>query len=145
MALPLDFCVFFVLMRLQSSFLKFVLVRWCLDAVSMSHVLRFTVIWGRVSVSVPETCHLACLLRPFWHLGGPSSDPGGLRTTRGETLGSRPISVDLGGFRDHILRVLGSFWHNKCIFCYACLQIMFFNDFGVCFWMSEAPESRFWC
>ena len=41
------------------------------------------------SLLVPKTCHLACLVPPFWHPGGPWDDPGALGSTRKETLGSR--------------------------------------------------------
>ena len=120
--------------------LKFVLVRWCLDVDSMSRVLQFTVIWGADDVSlVPKTCCLACLLRPLWHLGGPSSDPGGLRSTR--RLG---FLLFLAGFQDHILRFVGYIWNKTCVF-FACLQVTFFDDCGVCFWMSAVSESSIWC
>ena len=78
------------------SLLKFV---WCPDAVSLSHVLQTTVILARMlSVLVAKACYLACLLRPIWHLGGPSSNSGGLGSTRRETLGFQAwISIDFGG------------------------------------------------
>ena len=42
-------------------------------------------------------CHLACLLCPIWHLGGPSSDAGGLGSTLKEALGFQAwISIDFG-------------------------------------------------
>ena len=79
-----------------------------------------------LSVFVPKTCHLACLLRPLWHLGGPSSDPGGLRSTRRETLGSRRGFLSIWGeFRERIFKAVGNFWNRKCVFCYACLQVIF--------------------
>ena len=42
-----------------------------------------------LSVSVPKSCDLACLLPPLWHLGGTSSDPGAIASTRRVALGSR--------------------------------------------------------
>ena len=43
-------------------------------------------------------------VRPLWHLRGPSSDPGGLRSTGRESLGSRLGSLSiLGSFWDRIL------------------------------------------
>ena len=124
------------------------LVRWCRDAVSLSHVLQFMVIWCTDVFSfVAQTCHLASLLRPLWHLGGPSNDPGGLRSTRKETLGSRlravfQFWVDFGtAFREFSV-ISGT---TNVAFCYACLQLTFCDDFGVCFWMSGASESSIWC
>ena len=85
------------------------LVRWCLDAVSMSRVLQFTVIlYADVASLGAKTCHLACLLRPLSHLGGPSSDPGGLGSTRRETVGFQAwISVDFGVMTESTPRVIG--------------------------------------
>ena len=42
-----------------------------------------------VASLVPKACHLACLLRPIWQLVGPSSDSGGLGSTRKRPWGSR--------------------------------------------------------
>ena len=48
----------------------------------------FMVILARMlAVLVVKTCYLACVLHPIWYLGGPSSDSGGLGSTRRETLG----------------------------------------------------------
>ena len=91
-------------------------------------------------------CHLACLLRPLWHPGGPLSDPGELGTTRGEMLGSTLGLLSISdGFRDQILKVLCLFWNRICVFCHACLQVTFCNDFGVWIWMSGLPESSICC
>ena len=45
----------------------------------------FDVTCFMLSVLVPEA--LACLLRPLWLLGAPSSDPGGLGAQRGRPWG----------------------------------------------------------
>ena len=65
--------------------------------------------WGLDVISFgAQTCHLACLSRPLQHLGGSSSDPGALGSTRRETLGSMlRFLLFSGGFRDRILRVVG--------------------------------------
>ena len=63
---------------------------------------------------------------------GPSSDSGGLGSTRRETLGFQAwISVDFDEFRDRHMGVLGNLWNNNCVFWHACLQVAFFKDFGV--------------
>ena len=43
---PLYFGLLVVECIFSISLLKFVLVRWCLDAVSMSRILQLSVIWG---------------------------------------------------------------------------------------------------
>ena len=88
--------------------------------VSLSHVLQPTVFCGAAVVSFGVqnrlTCHLAFLLRPVWHLVGPSSDSGRLGNTRRETLGFQAwSSVDSGGIWG---LAFGSFWqtlqHKLC-------------------------------
>ena len=111
--------MFFVLVDAFSniSLLNFVLVRWCQDVVSMSRVLQFTVFLGGHVVSFDATCDLACLLRPLWHLGGPSSGPGALGGTRRETLGPRlEFVLILNGLRDRISRASGKLWSNISVF-----------------------------
>ena len=41
-----------------------------------------------LSVLFCKTCDLAHLLPPLWHRWGPSTDPGGIRSARRDTLGS---------------------------------------------------------
>ena len=58
-------------------------------------------------VLVAQTCHLACLLRPLWLLGDHRAIQGH-REHRKEHLGFQAlIAVDLGGFRDRILKGFG--------------------------------------
>ena len=65
-----------------------VLVRWCLDAVSTSRVFQFTVNWGadvvKFGAQNVSVCMLVASNLAPW---GPSSDPGGLGSTRKETSG----------------------------------------------------------
>ena len=77
---------------------------------------------------------------------GPSSDAGGLGSTRKETLGVQAwISIDFGRISGRHLDVFVQLWHNNCLFWHACLQVTFFKDFGVRIWTSGAPESSIWC
>ena len=90
-----------------------------------------------LSVLESKKCDLACL---------PSSDPGGLRNTRRDTLGSRPgFLLILGGFPDRMVRVVLPPLSRQIVFCYACSQVTVLNDFGVCFCVSGGPESSIWC
>ena len=60
------------------------LVRWCADVVSMLRVFGADVVsFGAQDVA------FGMPVVPFRHLGGPSSDPGSLGSTRRETLGVR--------------------------------------------------------
>ena len=89
----------------------------CLDAVSASRVFQFTVNWGADVVkfgtqNVSSSMLVASNLAPW----GPSSDAGGLGSTRKETLGFQAwISIDLGGISEP---PFGSFWptleHKLC-------------------------------
>ena len=78
--------------------------------------------------------------------GGPSSDAGGLGSTRKETLGIQAwISIDCGRISGP---PFGRFWqtlHKNCVFLHACLQVTFFKDFGVRIWTSWVPESSILC
>ena len=49
----------------------------------------------------------------------------------------------LGEFPNRIWGVVGDLWINKCVFCYSCLQVTFFNDFGVCFTVSGLQNQAF--
>ena len=67
-------CCFLFFCFYRTSLVKCVLFRWCLDEVSLSRVMFFTIRRdlrraGVVSSGTRRTCHLVCLLRPFWHLG----------------------------------------------------------------------------
>ena len=124
----------------EISLLKCVLARWCLDAVSTSRVCKFMVNVGADSAKFgAQTCHLACL-------GGHRANQGNLGAH-----GRRPWRSRLGflsileGFRGRHLDVFGQLWHNNCVFWHACLQVTFFEVFGVWIWMSGAPESSIWC
>ena len=108
------------------------LVRWCPDVVSVPCGFQSVVIFG-VDVASSGAQNVSFGMLGASNLtGGPSNDSGGLGSTRRETLGSRFQLLSIfGGFRDCHLRVAGQFWHKKCVFCYACLQVTFFSDFGV--------------
>jgi hypothetical protein len=66
---------------------------------------------------VPKTCHLAGLVPPLLHPGGPWDDPGAPGSTRKEILGSRLgfLSI-LGGFRDPFLRAFWETWTKLSVF-----------------------------
>ena len=86
---------------------------------SMSRVSQFTMLLGAdVISSGGQNVSCGMLVASVWHLGGPSTDPVGLRSTRRETLGSRLgfLSI-LGGSKDRILRVFSHLWNNKCVSC----------------------------
>ena len=79
-------------MFLESSLLKFVLLRWCPDAASMLRILQFAVILGAdiqtvffCARNVPSGMPVASTSAP----GGSSNDLGALGSARKETLGSR--------------------------------------------------------
>ena len=91
-------------------------------------------------------CQLWCPKRVIWHACSAHFGPkcviwhavrsratSAQQKTLGSRLGLLLISVR---FRHRILKVFGNLWNNKCVFCYACLHVRLFNDFGVCFWMS---------
>ena len=101
---------------------------------------------GCCQIWCPKTCHLACLLRPLWHLGDHRAMQGDLGAHGRRPWGSRLgfLSI-LEGFRSRHLNVFGQLWHNNCVFWHACLQVTFFKDFGVSIWMSGAPEPSIWC
>ena len=77
---------------------------------------------------------MAGLLRPLWHLGGPSSDPEGLRSIRRETLESQLgfLSI-MRGFRDRILIDFMATLGTTNAFVVMRVRRSFFNDFEVCF------------
>ena len=103
--------------------------------------------WARILPNlVPKTGHLACLLRPIWHLGDHRAMQGDLGAHGRRPWGSRLgfLSI-LEGFRGRHLDVFGQLWHNNCVFWHACLQVTFFKDFGVRIWTSWAPESSILC
>ena len=80
---------------------------------------------------VPKPRHLACLLRPIWHLGDNRAMQGDLGAHGRRPWGSRLgfLSI-LEGFRGRHVDVFGQFWQNNCVFWHACLQVTFFKDFG---------------
>ena len=96
----------------------------------MSHLSQFMVSVGAVVVSFgAQTVSLACLLRPLWHLGGPSSDS---RALGRETMGPRRgFLLILGGFGERIFEVLGLLCRSICVFVSCLFQVTLFNDFGV--------------
>ena len=125
----------------------FLLARWCLDAVSMSCVtIHSDLGHGFCLCCCPKHVNWRARCVLFGDLGDHRAIQGGLRTTGRKTLGSMLgcLSI-LKGCQDRISRVFGNLWETKCVFCYACSQVTFFNDFGACFWMSGAPESIIWC
>ena len=59
---------------------------------------------------------------------GPSSDAGGLGSTRKETLGVQAwTSIDLQRISGPPFRSFCQLWHNNCVFWQACLQVTFLN------------------
>ena len=90
-------------------------------------------------------CHLTCLLPPLWRPGGPWDDPGASGSTRNDTLRSRlKLLLIFGGFRDPILKACWAPWTNKCVFCSACFQASFSDDFWLCIWVSGIGERSIW-
>ena len=104
----------------------------------MSRVSQFTVIWGADAVSFGAQNVSFGMLFASGRYRGTSEHKNG-------DLGVQTcISVDLKLFWDRILRIVDRLWNSNCVLCFACLQVTFSNDFGVCFWMSVAPESSNW-
>ena len=85
--------------------------------------------------------HVAPNLAPW----GPSIErcTGTWEHTEGD-LGLGCLLI-LDAFRGRNLDVFGQLWNKNCVFWHACLQVTFFNDFGVWIWVSGAPEPSIWC
>ena len=88
----------------------------------MSGVLQFTVIWGADVVSFgAQNVSFGMLVAPNLAPWGPSSDAGGLGSTRKEALGFQAsISIDFGGISEP---PFGSFWPTleQQLCFYACV------------------------
>ena len=104
------------------------------------------VLWGVDAVSLgAQNAEFSMFVASTLAPSGTIERSGGTPEHRRETLRSRLGFLSIsGGFRDRISKVLGCSWNTKCVFCYACLKVTLCNDFGVCFWMSGAPESSIW-
>ena len=104
-----------------------------MDAVSTSCVFQFSANWSADSVKFrAQNVSFGMLVAPNLAPWGPSSDAGGLGSTRKETLGFRLGFLSIWeGLRSRHLNDFGQFWHNNCVFWHACLQVTFFKDFGV--------------
>ena len=99
-----------------------------MDAVSTSRVFQFTVNWGADVVKFgAQNVSFSMLVASNMAPWGPSSDAGGLGSTRKETLGFQAwISID---FRRISGPPFGSFWlilEQKIDLLVACLQVRFF-------------------
>ena len=96
-------------MFFDTSLLKCLLARCRLDAVSTSRVFEFAGNVGADSVKFgAENVLFGMLVAPNLAPWGPSSDAGGLGSTRKETLGVQAwISVDFGRFSGP---PFGRFW-----------------------------------
>ena len=101
-----------------------------MDAVSTSRVFQFSVNWGADVVkfgaqNVSFSMVVASNLAPW----GPSSDAGGLGSTRKETLGFQVwISIDFGRISGLPFGIF--FWNfviTNIFFWHACLQVTFFK------------------
>ena len=89
--------------------------------------------WGADVVKFgAQNVSFGMLVAPNLAPWGPSSDAGGLGSTRKEALGFQAwISIDFGGISGPPFERFWPTLNNNCVFWHACLQVTFFKDFGV--------------
>ncbi len=88
------------------------LARWFVDVSFQVTFLQIAVVLETYMVTFgAQNFHLACLVPPLWHPGGPWDDPGAPGSTRKETLGSR-----LGFLSILDESFSGTLDQNRCLF-----------------------------
>ena len=114
------------------SLLQFVLLRWCPDVVAMSRILQVTVISGASGVRFGAQNVV------FGMLGSTTLAPWGtIERSRGTEEHKKGdvgiqawISIEFGWISGPHVESRWPLFNKMCIFCHACLQVTFFNDFG---------------